>query len=94
MTLSPDTATFCLLSFEGPDRYAQAGGLGVRITHLAETLAQHGFETHLLFVGDPAAPGRESSFDGRLTMKIILGIMVVIDTNEMLPIIKARSGGG
>jgi glycosyltransferase involved in cell wall biosynthesis len=68
MTLSPDTATFCLLSFEGPDRYAQAGGLGVRITHLAETLAQHGFETHLLFVGDPAAPGRESSFDGRLTL--------------------------
>ena len=68
MTLSPDTAAFCLLSFEGPDRYAQAGGLGVRITHLAETLAQHGFETHLLFVGDPAAPGHESSLDGRLTL--------------------------
>lgn len=68
MTLSSDATTFCLLSFEGPDRYSQAGGLGVRVTHLAETLARRGFETHLLFVGDPAAPGRESQLDGRLTL--------------------------
>ncbi|MCA9874034.1 MAG: glycosyltransferase [Anaerolineales bacterium] len=60
--------SFCLLSFEGPDSYAQAGGLGVRITHLAETLARRGFQTHLLFVGDPAAPGRETRVDGRLTL--------------------------
>jgi hypothetical protein len=63
MTLSSDAATFCLLSFEGPDPYSQAGGLGIRVSHLAETLAQLGFETHLLFVGDPAAPGLESQLE-------------------------------
>lgn len=68
MNLTPDSTVFCLLSFEGPDRYAQAGGLGVRITHLAETLARHGFETHLLFVGDPALPGGEEREDGFLTL--------------------------
>lgn len=66
--LAPDNAVFCLLSFEGPDRYSQAGGLGVRVTHLAETLAERGFTTHLIFVGDPAAPGREVRVDGRLTL--------------------------
>lgn len=68
MMLSPDAVTFCLLSFEGPDPYSQAGGLGVRVTHLAETLAQLGFETHLLFIGDPVAPGLESRLEGRLTL--------------------------
>jgi glycosyltransferase involved in cell wall biosynthesis len=68
MTLSPHAITFCLLAFEGPDRYSLAGGLGVRMTHLAETLAESGFETHLIFIGDPAAPGRELRNDGRLTL--------------------------
>lgn len=68
MTFSPHAITFCLLSFEGPDPYALAGGLGVRITHLAETLAQRGFETHLIFVGDPHKPGREARLNGRLTL--------------------------
>lgn len=68
LSLSPEKLTFCVLSFEGPDRYAQAGGLGVRVTHLAETLAGRGYETHLLFVGDPAAPGREQQLAGRLTL--------------------------
>lgn len=68
MPLSPHAITFCLLSFEGPDRYALAGGLGVRITHLAETLAERGFETHLIFVGDPNEPGRETQKDGCLTL--------------------------
>ncbi len=68
MTFSPHAITFCLLSFEGPDRYALAGGLGVRITHLAETLAGRGFDTHLIFIGDPHAPGRESRCGGRLTL--------------------------
>ncbi|MEJ2748919.1 MAG: glycosyltransferase, partial [Anaerolineae bacterium] len=68
MMLSPDLAVFCILSFEGPDCYSQAGGLGVRVTHLAEVLAQRGFETHLLFVGDPAAPGQEVLMNGRLTL--------------------------
>jgi hypothetical protein len=66
--LTPDLAAFCLISFEGPDCYAQAGGLGVRITHLAETVAGKGFDTHLLFVGDPDASGQEERCDGRLNL--------------------------
>lgn len=66
--LTPDSTVFCLLSFEGPDRYAQAGGLGVRITHLAEALARRGFQTHVFFVGDPDAPGEETRLDGRLIL--------------------------
>ncbi len=50
---------FHLLSFEGPDRYARAGGLATRIVGLAETLAARGLETHLWFVGDPDLPGHE-----------------------------------
>jgi alpha-amylase len=67
MILSPEDVTFYLLSFEGPDPYSLAGGLGVRITNLAETLARRGFETHLFFVGDPSLPGQESRQEGRLT---------------------------
>lgn len=51
---------FHLLSFEGPDPYARAGGIASRITGLAEALAAAGLETHLWFVGDPALPGDES----------------------------------
>ncbi|MFW5947927.1 MAG: glycosyltransferase, partial [Gemmatimonadota bacterium] len=51
--------TFCVLSFEGPDRYSLAGGLGVRVRELTETLAQRGYDTHLIFVGDPSLPGHE-----------------------------------
>jgi glycosyltransferase involved in cell wall biosynthesis len=51
---------FHLLSFEGPDEYARAGGIASRITGLSEALAAAGFETHLWFVGDPHLPGHES----------------------------------
>jgi alpha-amylase len=68
MRLTPEEVTFYLLAFEGPDRYAQAGGLGVRVTHLSRALAAADAETHLLFIGDPAAPGREIQIDGRLTL--------------------------
>ncbi|HZD58166.1 MAG TPA: glycosyltransferase family 4 protein [Anaerolineales bacterium] len=68
MVLPPEFATICILSFEGPDRYSLAGGLGVRVTHLAETLARRGFETHLLFVGDPYAPSEEIHQNGKLTL--------------------------
>ncbi len=57
--LTPETLQFVLLSFEGPDEYAMAGGLGVRMKELALELARQGFRTHLLFVGDPDLPGRE-----------------------------------
>lgn len=49
----PSHTEFLLVSFEGPDAYAQAGGLGVRVTGLSQALAVRGFETHLVFYGDP-----------------------------------------
>jgi len=58
--LTPDTLDFVLLSFEGPDQYAMAGGLGVRMKELALELAKQGFPTHLIFVGDPNLPAEES----------------------------------
>src|SRR5919198_6697144 len=51
---------FHLLSFEGPDQYATAGGIASRITGLAQALADVGCETHLWFVGDPDFPGHET----------------------------------
>jgi glycosyltransferase involved in cell wall biosynthesis len=50
---------FHVLSFEGCDRYAQAGGLASRTSGLVDALAARGFETHLWFVGDPDLPGLE-----------------------------------
>lgn len=40
----------------------------MRVTNLARTLSRKSFETHLLFVGDPVAPGREARADGRLIL--------------------------
>ncbi len=57
--ITPDTTTFAFVAFEGPDRYSLAGGLGMRITELSEALAQHGFDTHLFFMGSPEEPGYE-----------------------------------
>jgi glycosyltransferase involved in cell wall biosynthesis len=51
---------FHILSFEGPDSYARAGGIASRITGLSQSLAEAGFETHLWFVGDPHLPGHEN----------------------------------
>jgi glycosyltransferase involved in cell wall biosynthesis len=64
--LEPPQTTFILLSFEGPDIYSQAGGLGVRVKELSRALAERGYETHLFFVGDPKQPADESALDGRL----------------------------
>lgn len=50
---------FHVLSFEGPDAYSQAGGLGSRIEGLTHALAEGGRDTHLWFVGDPQAPSDE-----------------------------------
>jgi glycosyltransferase involved in cell wall biosynthesis len=57
---------FHILSFEGPDPYARAGGIASRIEGLSGTLADFGFDTHLWFVGDPDLPGHESR--GPLTL--------------------------
>lgn len=54
--LTPDTLQFVLLSFEGPDQYSMAGGLGMRMKELALELARMGFTTHHIFVGDPSLP--------------------------------------
>jgi len=50
---------FHVLSFEGPDDYARAGGLASRVQGLVEALAGLGHETHLWFVGDPGLAGHE-----------------------------------
>ncbi len=64
---NPGNLEVVLLSFEGPDQpYSMAGGLGVRVTELAQALAESGFRTHLSFVGDPNLPGHEVQFDGNL----------------------------
>lgn len=62
----PYQVEFVLLSFEGPDPYSQAGGLGVRITNIAQCLASQGYLTHLIFIGSPDLPGHEVQCDGRL----------------------------
>src|SRR5512146_700190 len=67
--MQPNThraAQFHILSFEGPDAYARAGGIASRITGLAESLAGMGLETHLWFIGDPDLPGLEQR--GTLTL--------------------------
>jgi hypothetical protein len=51
--IASDNTVFVVLSFEGPDRYSLAGGLGVRVINLAETLAGEGVPVHFFFVGDP-----------------------------------------
>jgi glycosyltransferase involved in cell wall biosynthesis len=51
---------FHVVSFEGPDPYARAGGLASRVDGLVQALAELGRETHLWFVGDPALPGHET----------------------------------
>jgi glycosyltransferase involved in cell wall biosynthesis len=62
----PSRLQFHLLSFEGPDAYARAGGIATRIVGLTHALAERGFDTHLWFVGDPSLPGIECA--GNLTL--------------------------
>lgn len=66
--ITPSSTVLVLVSFEGPDLYSQAGGLGVRMAGLAHSLAEAGYETHLFFVGDPKLPGEEVLHDGKLVL--------------------------
>ena len=66
LRLLPHQVEFILLSFEGPDQYSKAGGLGVRVANLASTLASQGFQTHLIFIGDPNLPGIQEQMGGCL----------------------------
>lgn len=64
--VSPANTEFVVMSFEGPDQYSKAGGLGVRVAELSAALAERGFDTHVMFVGDPNLPAEETVGDGRL----------------------------
>ena len=66
--LDPERFEFVVVSFEGPDPYSQAGGLGVRVSGLVETLASAGYETHLFFIGDPDLPGEETIVGDKLVL--------------------------
>jgi len=66
MIFTPDRTAFVVLSFEGPDLYSQAGGLGVRVKGLSRSLARRGYDTHLYFIGDPDLPGEEILEGGKL----------------------------
>jgi glycosyltransferase involved in cell wall biosynthesis len=66
MIFTPDRTVFVVLSFEGPDPYSQAGGLGVRVKGLTRSLARRGYDTHLYFVGDPDLPAEETLEGGKL----------------------------
>ena len=55
-----------MVSFEGPDQYSQAGGLGVRARELCRAIASMGFGTTLVFIGDPDRPGTEMDAGVRL----------------------------
>jgi glycosyltransferase involved in cell wall biosynthesis len=56
-----------ILSFEGPDRYASIGGLGTRVTQLANALGDIGCIVDVIFVGDPAAQAVETR--GNVTLR-------------------------
>jgi len=68
MDIAPDNTIFIVLSFEGPDVYSMAGGLGTRITHLTSTLAAMNFQVHHIFIGAPRMDGLEVREDGRLVL--------------------------
>jgi glycosyltransferase involved in cell wall biosynthesis len=56
-----------ILSFEGPDRYASIGGLGTRVTQMANALGAIGCVVDLIFVGDPASAAVEKK--GNVTLR-------------------------
>jgi glycosyltransferase involved in cell wall biosynthesis len=69
LTFDPQRTVFVLLSFEGPDVYSQAGGLGVRVKGLSRSLARLGYLTYLYFCGDPDLQADEAQEGGRLQLR-------------------------
>ena len=55
---------FLVLSFEGCDSYACAGGLASRINGLVYALAEVDYETQLWFIGDPQRSELYGGLDG------------------------------
>lgn len=68
MHITPNNTVFVVLSFEGPDAYSMAGGLGARLANLTQTLARMNFEVHHIFIGDPNLDGFEVRGKGRLML--------------------------
>jgi glycosyltransferase involved in cell wall biosynthesis len=66
---TPDDLEIAMVSFEGPDQYSQAGGLGVRAKEICRAFAAVGFSTTLYFVGDPTKP-HEEVVDGLRLVRI------------------------
>jgi glycosyltransferase involved in cell wall biosynthesis len=66
--INSNNSVFVILSFEGPDSYSRAGGLGVRVTNLSNCLAEKGYTTHLFFIGDPNLEGEEITRGGKLIL--------------------------
>ncbi|MBQ7502421.1 hypothetical protein IJT93_06870 [bacterium] len=54
---------FVMLSFEGPDLFSLAGGLGIRAKELCSCLGRMGYGVHLYFIGDPDLPSSEIQGD-------------------------------
>jgi glycosyltransferase involved in cell wall biosynthesis len=67
-TIIPGNTVVIILSFEGPDPYSLAGGLGARVTNFSHILSENGFMTHLFFIGDPRYQGEEIVSDGKLDL--------------------------
>ena len=68
MVIAPENTIFVALCFEGPDDYSMAGGLGARINHLTNTLADTGFVVHHIFIGNPVMDGVELRKGGKLIL--------------------------
>jgi glycosyltransferase involved in cell wall biosynthesis len=66
---TPETLEIAMVSFEGPDQYSQAGGLGVRAKEICRAFAAAGFRTSLYFVGEPDKP-HEEVVDGLRLVRI------------------------
>lgn len=69
LRLPPDRVEFVILAFEGPDLYSLVGGLGVRVSELAQCLSSLGYKTYLNFVGDPRKPESEELAEGKLVYR-------------------------
>lgn len=66
--INADNTIFVLLSFEGPDPYSLAGGLGVRMINISQILTHMGFPTHFFFIGDPKLKGEDPIKGSRLVL--------------------------
>jgi hypothetical protein len=52
----PVPVQFHVLSFEGPDAYARAGGIATCVSGMTQALAEADFDMHLWFISDPERP--------------------------------------